>query len=419
MSSRQPDAPALEQGGGARPGKMSLPVGVPRRAFSYDDALEDTAPMTPPPADLCANVLWKQPVIPERKYQELSKIEEGDANMNAPVITPSSSTESVNKVPVVKAKATHIIMNSLITKQTQESIQRFEQQAGLRDAGYTPHKGLTTEETKYHRVAEAVHVKENNYRGHGDSVDQLCWHPSNPDLFVTASGDKTIRIWDVRTTKCIATVNTKGENINICWSPDGQTIAVGNKDDVVTFIDAKTHRSKAEEQFKFEVNEISWNNDNNMFFLTNGNGCINILSYPELKPIQSINAHPSNCICIKFDPMGKYFATGSADALVSLWDVDELVCVRCFSRLDWPVRTLSFSHDGKMLASASEDHFIDIAEVETGEKLWEVQCESPTFTVAWHPKRPLLAFACDDKDGKYDSSREAGTVKLFGLPNDS
>ncbi|RXM95107.1 THO complex subunit 3 [Acipenser ruthenus] len=262
-------------------------------------------------------------------------------------------------------------------------------------------------------------VKENNYRGHGDSVDQLCWHPTSPDIFVTASGDKTIRIWDVRTTKCIATVNTKGENINICWSPDGQTIAVGNKDDVVTFIDAKSHRSRAEEQFKFEVNEISWNNDNDMFYLTNGNGCINILSYPELKPIQSINAHPSNCICIKFDPTGKYFATGSADALVSLWNVEELVCVRCFSRLDWPVRTLSFSHDGKMLASASEDHFIDIAEVETGEKLWEVQCESPTFTVAWHPKKPLLAYACDDKDGKYDSNREAGTVKLFGLPNDS
>ncbi|ERE65607.1 THO complex subunit 3-like protein [Cricetulus griseus] len=210
-----------------------------------------------------------------------------------------------------------------------------------------------------------------------------------------------------------------GENINIYWSPDGQTVAVGNKDDVVTFIDAKTYRSKAEEQFKFEVNEISWNNDNNMFFLTNGNDFINILSYPKLKPVQSINAHPSNCICIKFDPMGKYFATGSADALVSLWDVDGLVCVRCFSRLDWPVRTLSFSHNGKMLASASEDHFIDVAEVETEDKLWEVQRESLTFTVVWHPKRPLLAFACNDKDGKYDSSQETGTVKLFGLPNDS
>ncbi|KAI5212058.1 Tho Complex Subunit 3 [Manis pentadactyla] len=68
-----------------------------------------------------------------------------------------------------------------------------------------------------------------------------------------------------------------GKNTSICWSPDGQTIAVGNKDDVVTFTDAKTHCSKAEEQFKFEVNGISWNNDNNMFFLTNGNGCISIL----------------------------------------------------------------------------------------------------------------------------------------------
>lgn len=88
-----------------------------------------------------------------------------------------------------------------------------------------------------------------------------------------------------------------GENINICWSPDGQTIAVGNKDDIVTFIDAKTHRSKAEEQFKFEVNEISWNNDNDMFFLTNGNGCINILRLefffpPEIEPKNTF------CVCV-------------------------------------------------------------------------------------------------------------------------
>uniref|UniRef100_K1RDJ4 C2H2-type domain-containing protein n=1 Tax=Magallana gigas TaxID=29159 RepID=K1RDJ4_MAGGI len=33
--------------------------------------------------------------------------------------------------------------------------------------------------------------------------------------------------------------------------------------------------------------------------------------------------------------------------------------------LEWPVRTLSFSHDGKMLASASEDLIIDIAEVDS------------------------------------------------------
>ena len=88
----------------------------------------------------------------------LEQTEEGAASVSSLAGTPSTATDSSVKAPVGKAKATHIIMNSLITKQTQESIQRFEQQAGLRDAGYTPHKGLTTEETKYLRVAEALHV---------------------------------------------------------------------------------------------------------------------------------------------------------------------------------------------------------------------------------------------------------------------
>ena len=135
-------------------GKMSLPIGMCRWAFSYDDALEDPAPMTPPPSDICS-IPWK-PVITECKYQHLDKTEEGTASVSFLAVTPSPATDSSDKALLVKAKATHVIMSSLITEQTQESIQRFEQQAGLRDAGYTPHKGLTTEETKYLRVAEAL-----------------------------------------------------------------------------------------------------------------------------------------------------------------------------------------------------------------------------------------------------------------------
>ncbi|XP_043752857.1 putative monooxygenase p33MONOX [Cervus elaphus] len=152
MVSRQPEVPALEPSGPL--GKMSLPIGMYRWAFSYDDALEDPKPMTPPTSDM-GSIPWK-PVIPERKYQHLTKVEEGEPGVSpcAPALPSASNSE---KAPVVKAKATHVIMSSLITKQTQESIQRFEQQAGLRDAGYTPHKGLTTEETKYLRVAETLH----------------------------------------------------------------------------------------------------------------------------------------------------------------------------------------------------------------------------------------------------------------------
>ena len=67
-----------------------------------------------------------------------------------------------------------------------------------------------------------------------------------------------------------------GENLNLCWSPDGSTVAVGNKDDLVSFIDIRTQKSKHDEQFKFEVNEISWNNEGDLFFLTSGPGALHI-----------------------------------------------------------------------------------------------------------------------------------------------
>ncbi|XP_042303293.1 putative monooxygenase p33MONOX isoform X1 [Sceloporus undulatus] len=195
MASQRRDVPAIEHGSGSLLGKMSQPIGMSRRAFSYDDALEDTAPMTPPPSNMYSNILWKQPVIPERKYEELSKVEEGETSMHSSAIIPSSSTETVNKVPVVKAKATHIIMNSLITKQTQESIQRFEQQAGLRDAGYTPHKGLTAEETKYHRVAESLHNLKMQSGEMAKEDKQVSSAQSTPSSTPQSSPKRTYRGW--------------------------------------------------------------------------------------------------------------------------------------------------------------------------------------------------------------------------------
>jgi len=256
------------------------------------------------------------------------------------------------------------------------------------------------------------------HKGHNGSVDQLCWHASNPNLLATASGDKSVRVWDVRNNKCVAAITTKGENINITWASNGNTIAVGNKDDLISFIDARNFKIKTEKQFSFEVNEIKWNNESSLFFVTSGQGSIQIFSFPELKLQYVAKAHPGTCICIEMDPLGRYFAIGSADALVSLWDVKDITCHRVFPRLDWPVRTISFSHDGALLASGSEDLIIDIAEVETGLQVMELAVEAPTFTVAWHPKIYLLAYACDDK-AKFDRKKDSGGLKVFGFSEPS
>lgn len=87
-----------------------------------------------------------------------------------------------------------------------------------------------------------------------------------------------------------------------------------------------------QKSFEIEINEIKWNHAGDQFLLTTGNGTLNVLEYPTLKEaVPPIPAHTANCICIEYDPKGKYFATGSADALTNIWHASELVCLRVWS----------------------------------------------------------------------------------------
>jgi len=266
----------------------------------------------------------------------------------------------------------------------------------------------------------------------GYCVDQLRWDPQNSDVLSTASADKTVRIWDARTGKNVETIKTSGENINICWSPDSQAIAVGNKSDMVSVIDTRKFKILKTTKFPCEVNELSWNKKGDRFFLTTGlvqgmgqievNKCVN----GSFTKIRSLVAHTANCYCIDFDPTNRYFATGGADALVAIWDVEHMICVRTIGRLDFGIRTLSFSWDGQFIAAASEENKIDIADVETGELVYSLMVDAPTNSVAWHPNKLLLAYAGDD--GVDDRSRDdrdryrdrhsEGVMHIFGMGSD-
>ncbi|CAJ0963606.1 unnamed protein product, partial [Mesorhabditis belari] len=249
---------------------------------------------------------------------------------------------------------------------------------------------------------------------HGDEVHSISFHPKLPNIVASASGNKSINLWDVRVTKAASTLNTKTGNLFCTWSPCGNYLAYTGKDDRVRILDTRTFTDlDLVYSSKLQIWDVAFDSTGELLFVAAATGKINILKSQDLKLLQSRQAHStgSNCMSFAMSRDGNQLACGASDALISLWNVDDMSCERCIGRFDWPVRSVSFTHDGRMLAGASEDHHIDIAWTDTAERVYELKHDAETFCVTWHPTNYVLAYSGAEQSG----GREKPFIKVFGL----
>ena len=249
---------------------------------------------------------------------------------------------------------------------------------------------------------------ERTLKAHKKPVEQVAFSPVDPNIMVSAGEDSQLYFWDTRKSKPFQVIETDGNNINVAWSPDGSHIAIGNKDDEVMIVSNKYRSVLSSLKYNHEVNQLRWDKTGKWLFMaayqSRCGGCVDVMkceyqaSNNDLKAVslhRRLIGHTSKCYSIDIDPRGKYLASGSDDAMVCIWDLDDYTCRKTISRLEWPVQTLSFSFDGSLLACGSEDSFVEVADVETGEQIWRQAKKGLTDAVAWHPQQPILAHASE------------------------
>lgn len=95
----------------------------------------------------------------------------------------------------------------------------------------------------------------------------------------------------------------------------------------------------------------------------------------------------------------RYLATGGADALACLWDARDGICLRSYYRSDYPIRSLSFSHNSRYLSIAGDESGLDIENVETGASLGRLALKHSSECAAWNPRRLMLAFCGEHGTG--------------------
>lgn len=165
-------------------------------------------------------------------------------------------------------------------------------------------------------------------------------------------------------------------------------------------IDRAGLRVLSEHRQPLQTNQCVFDWSGTHLYMTGGDGCVKIHRYPSFENALTLNAHTSACYAISMSPSGEFLAAGGGDALVSLWDTQEWICVRTLELTGGLVKTVDFSFDGSYITAGSDDKEekkIQIAHVETGEIVHTINVPTPAAHVAWHPCRYILAYSADQQ----------------------
>src|SRR5262249_30221565 len=126
---------------------------------------------------------------------------------------------------------------------------------------------------------------------------------------------------------------------------------------------------------------------------------------------RTFRGHIGSVLSVAFSPDGKLLASGGGGGLeeqgkalpgeIKLWDAQTGQKIRTPIGHTRQVLSVAFSHDGKLLASASEDKTVKVWDAQTGREIHTFKGHTGGVkSVAFSPDGKLLASASADKTVK-------------------
>ncbi len=166
--------------------------------------------------------------------------------------------------------------------------------------------------------------------GHTEAILSVAFSPDGSQL-ATASGDTTVRVWDMHTETPRFTLKGHTNWVQIvAWSPDGKMLVSGGMDKTIRLWNPKTGAPigdalKAHSQ---SVTAIAWeprcaNKEYNRFASAARDGTVRVWDAILRRVLFVLTQHTAPVTCLRWGGSNTIY-TGSRDKTIKVWDATDV-----------------------------------------------------------------------------------------------
>ena len=224
------------------------------------------------------------------------------------------------------------------------------------------------EETLYEAV---IKLRERAVmQWHEYSIYHVAFSPDGQRI-VTASGDKTVGVWDVESGELLQVLKGhKKTVVHADFSPDGQYIVTASMDNTARLWEVSSGKQlKVLKGHREGVFHATFNPDSQRVVTVGGEGNIRLWDVSSGKYLKELKGHENSVFYAAFSPDGQKLVTTSMDKTARLWEVSSGKPLNVLKGHKNSVYHAAFSPDGQRVVTASFDNTARLWDVKSGQRL--------------------------------------------------
>ncbi|AET65476.1 hypothetical protein Mhar_2121 [Methanothrix harundinacea 6Ac] len=208
----------------------------------------------------------------------------------------------------------------------------------------------------------------------------------------SGSGDKTVKIWDLETGECLATLTGHSKAVRFIACQTDYVLSSANDGKIRTWDIRERKLLSSLDSNLGEIHCVKELSNREQLLVCSSNSVITLLDRGTGKSIRKFQGHTGPAVSVALDETHNRFVSGSFDRTVRLWNFETGECQATLKGHSGIVRSVQITLDGQFAVSGSEDMTVKVWDLEDGTCVGTLEGhQSDVHSVSISPDGSLIA----------------------------